>query len=44
MFRKTNFTPERKEQAVIAYLEGNKCKTQICDETKCIFEGRYYKL
>ena len=32
MSRKTKFTPEEKEQAVIDYLEGNKSRTQICEE------------
>lgn len=32
MSRKTKFTPEEKEQAVIDYLEGNKSMTQICGE------------
>ena len=32
MSRKTKFTPEEKEQAVIDYLEGNKSRTQICCE------------
>ena len=32
MSRKQKFTPERKEQAVIDYLEGNKSRTQICNE------------
>lgn len=32
MSRKTKFTPEEKEQAVIDYLEGNKSRTQICGE------------
>lgn len=32
MSRKEKFTPERKEQAVIDYLEGNKSRTQICNE------------
>lgn len=32
MSRKAKFTPEEKEQAVIDYLEGNKSRTQICEE------------
>ena len=32
MSRKAKFTPEEKEQAVIAYLEGNKSRIQICGE------------
>lgn len=32
MSRKTRFTPEEKEQAVIDYLDGNKSRTQICEE------------
>lgn len=32
MSRKTKFTPEEKEQAVIDYLDGNKSRTQICEE------------
>lgn len=32
MSRKTKFTPEEKEQAVIDYLEGNKSRAQICAE------------
>lgn len=34
MSRKTKFTPEEKEQAVIDYLEGNKSRTQICGELR----------
>ena len=36
MSRKAKFTPEEKEQYGIAYLEGNKSRTQICGEL-CIF-------
>lgn len=32
MSRKIRFTPEEKEQAVIDYLDGNKSRTQICEE------------
>ena len=32
MSRKIMFTPEEKEQAVIDYLDGNKSRTQICEE------------
>ena len=32
MSRKTKFTPEEKEQAVIDYLDGNKSRAQICAE------------
>ena len=32
MSRKTKFTPEEKEQAVIDYLDGNKSRTRICEE------------
>lgn len=32
MSRKARFTPEEKEQAVIDYTEGNKTRTQICEE------------
>ena len=32
MSRKTKFTPEEKEQSVIDYLDGNKSRTQICEE------------
>lgn len=32
MSRKSKFTPEEKEQAVIDYLKGNKSRTQICEE------------
>lgn len=32
MSRKTRFTPEEKEQAVINYLGRNKSRTQICEE------------
>lgn len=32
MSRKTRFTPEEKEQAVIDYLDSNKTSSQICEE------------
>lgn len=32
MSRKTRFSPEEKEQAVIDYLDGNKSRAQICEE------------
>lgn len=32
MSRKFRFTPEEKEQAVIDYIEGNKSRSQICEE------------
>ena len=32
MSRKTKYTPERKEQAIIDYLERNKSRAQICNE------------
>lgn len=32
MSRKTKFTPEEKEQAVMDYLNGSKSRTQICEE------------
>ncbi len=34
MSRKAKFTPEEKGQAVIDYLEGNKSRTQICEELR----------
>ncbi|MBQ3544934.1 MAG: helix-turn-helix domain-containing protein [Lachnospiraceae bacterium] len=32
MSRKVRFTPQEKENACIDYIEGNKSRTQICDE------------
>ena len=32
MSRKTKFTPEEKEQAVMNYINGSKSRTQICEE------------
>ena len=32
MSRKTRFTPEEKEKIVIDYIEGNKSRSQICEE------------
>ena len=34
MSRKTKFTPEEKEQAVMDYLNGSKSRTQICEELR----------
>ncbi len=34
MSRKTEFTPEQKEQAVIDYLKRNKSRAQICEELR----------
>ena len=32
MSRKFRFTPDEKEKAVVAYIEGNKSRAQICEE------------